>query len=729
MSAPNALVSPGAVVPVGASGVERQRHVAAVAGRALAVPSSDTGAPSAKTDGLFAVGVIAIIGVMILPLPSFALDLLLTISVTLSLVVFLFSLQVIRPLEFSAFPSVLLIVTLLRLSLNVASTRLILLHGHEGPGAAGRVIQAFGQFVVGGNAVVGVVVFLILIVINFVVITKGAGRIAEVAARFTLDAMPGKQMAIDADLAAGLINEQEARQRRRQVEQEADFYGSMDGASKFVRGDAIAGLVITVVNILGGLAVGVLQRGLPVADAASTFTLLTVGDGLVSQIPALLTSVAAGLVTTRSSAGGGLAETVRRQVFGSSHVLRLAAGILAVLGLVPGMPNLAFLATAGVLFLFGTRHKTAVQVQPLSAPSPWDPQKDRAELESALPVEPVELQVGYELVPLIERNLDGNLLQRINGLRTQMAGEIGLVMPPLQIRDNLRLRPNEYRIRLFGTEVARGELQVQRLLAMSPNGEQIRLPGDSVTEPTFGLPAKWILPSDRERAEMVGLPVVDPSTVVITHLGEVLLAHAPEILGRRELQELIEIHGRVHGKLIEEIVPALLSWGQVLRVLRNLLRERVSIRDFRNVLEALADHAGDTKDPDQLTELVRQRLAKQLTAKAQAGGDVVHALVLAPAAENAFRRMQGIGASQAVDPNELQLLLQHFQQATTAAAGSEHVPVILVPADLRRSIAIFVARHLSGLSVLSFRELDPRATVKTVGVIGAAFDAVAGKAA
>ncbi len=662
---------------------------------------------------------------MILPLPAILLDLFLSVSVSLSLIVFLFSLHIEKPLEFSAFPSILLLSTLMRLGLNIASTRIILLRGNEGPSAAGNVIEAFAQFVVGGNLVVGIIVFIILVVINFVVVTKGAGRIAEVSARFTLDAMPGKQMAIDADLAAGLINERDARDRRRQIEQEADFYGSMDGASKFVRGDAVAGVVITVVNIVGGLIVGILQHDLAAGEAAATYTNLTVGDGLVSQIPSLLTSIAAGLVTTRAAAGGSLGSTVHHQLFGTRKTLNMAAMVMGAMALVPGMPHLAFIALAGGLALLARRVPESVTEDAESREetllSPVE--QERQEVEASIPMELLELEVGFELVPLVDENRDGALLKRISGVRKQIASELGIIVPPIHVRDNLRLRPGAYRILLSGNPIGESELRVSKVLAMSPGGIPSELPGEDVIEPAFELPARWISPGDRDRAELNGYTVVDPATVAATHLGELLGAHAHQILGRRELQEILDIHAPKLGKLADETIPAVVSPGLLLRVLRGLLYERVSIRDFRTILEALADHGESTKDAEGLIELVRQRLSKQLTAKHLADDGAVHAFLLAPTVEDVFRRMQAGGAAGMVNPEELRALMREFDASLAKSRSVQVMPVIVTAADIRRAVAAFVDRNSPGVPVLSFRELEPRVELRSLGVIGESAEA------
>lgn len=672
--------------------------------------------PQVRSEMVLAVGMLGLLGVMILPLPALVLDVLLALSVSLALVMFLFSMHIEKPLQFSAFPSLLLVTTLGRLALNVASTRLILGKGPEGAGAAGAVIQAFGQFVVGGNTAVGIVVFLILVIVNFVVITKGAGRIAEVAARFTLDGMPGKQMAIDADLAAGLIDDKQARARRSNLEQESDFYGAMDGASKFVRGDAIAGLIITFVNILGGLGIGTLQYGMSVYEAAGTFTRLTVGDGLVSQIPALLTSIAAGLVTTRAATGGALGKTAADQLFSSRRTLALSAGVLGTLALVPGMPHIAFGALAAGLGALAYRMRddgTEPAAEEASAPI----EDERAQLEATLPVELLEIEVGYELVALVDSQRDGSLLKRISGVRKQLAQELGVLVPPIHMCDNLRLRPGAYRISLSGNEIGQGELRASKLLVMDPTGDGFEIPGEDTIEPAFGLAARWIESTERERAEMLGYTVVDAATVAATHLGELLARHAPELVGRQEVQQLLDLHGRENGKVIEELIPNLLSVTQLIKVLHNLLKERVSIRDFRTILEALADSAGDIKDPDQLTEIVRQRLGRQLAFKHSNTQGVLTALVLAPEVENTFRRLQG-GASGLLDPGEIQGLVHTFERATRLITLAEDVPVLLTAADIRRSVATFAQRNLTGTAVLSYRELDPAIEIKTIGVIG-----------
>ena len=548
---------------------------AGMSGGGLTAPKSKG---SNAVEGLFAGSMVALLGIMIFPLPPVILDILLGVSISLSLVVYLLSMNVERALDLSSFPSILLILTLMRLSLNVASTRLILTKGNEGADAVSSVINAFGNFVVGGNYVVGIIVFLILVIVNFVVITKGSGRIAEVAARFTLDGMPGKQMAIDADLASGLIGETEAKTRRSEVEQESTFYGAMDGAAKFVRGDAIAGLVITAINIVAGLIIGIAQQGMSAGEAAEVYTTLTVGDGLVSQIPSLLTSAAAGLIVTRTASKGGLGQTLSKQLFGLRRPAALASGMLGLLAFVPGMPALVFLGISGALaaVAFTAKEENAEPVASMEDVLS-KPEAERQALEKLLPLDLLEIEVGYELVTLVDSERDGSLLRRITGIRRQIAQELGVIVPPIHMRDNLRLRPGEYRFLLSGNELGGGELRVGRLMAMNPGGGAPNLDGEACTEPAFGLAARWIFPAEQERAEMLGYTVVDPATVAATHLGELLAANTYQLLGRKEFADLCELHNKENSKVIEELLPNILTAGQVVKVLRNLLMERVSV--------------------------------------------------------------------------------------------------------------------------------------------------------
>jgi flagellar biosynthesis protein FlhA len=669
-------------------------------------------------------GVLGILALMVIPLPPTMLDTLLAVNIGLSLLVFLVSLYIVEPLEFSLFPTMLLLTTLLRLGLNVASTRLILLHGSEGVSAAGHVIGGFGQFVVGGNYVVGTVVFLILTVINFVVITKGAGRVAEVAARFTLDAMPGKQMSIDADLSAGLINEKEARARRQSLEREADFYGGMDGASKFVRGDAIAGILITLINLIGGLAIGVAQQGMEVGRAAETYAILSIGDGLVSQIPALIISTAAGVVTTRAASRGDLAGQLAAQVRPHARSFAIAAVGLALFALVPGMPTIVFLVLAAVTLAASRVIRRRAAAKPASekdaAPAPVESEKER--IAALLPMDLLSLEVGYALVPFVDEKQKGDLLQRIVALRKQFAQDLGLVVPPVHIRDNVALQPGEYIIRIRGETIARAECMPGHLLAMDPGGAMGGVPGIPTREPAFGLDALWIADANRERAEVAGFTVVDISTVIATHLTEVVRSHAHELIGRQEAQELLDVLAKTHPKVVEELVPNLLSLGQVVRVLQNLLREQIPIRDLRTILETLADQAPAGRDPDVLTEHVRHRLARIITEKLKGSDGTLRISLMEPALEDRLRQSVQVVGNEAVlaaDPSLIQRLLARLEELSGEFAARGATPVLVVSTELRRHVRTLLERFLPGVTVLSHREIDPRASLQTLAMVGA----------
>ncbi len=685
-------------------------------------------------DAVGAFGILGVLALMVLPLPATALDFLLATSLCLTVTIFLMAVYVERALEFSSFPSMLLMITLFRLALSVASTRIILLHGGDGTHAAGKVIQAFGQFAIGGNFVVGAVVFLILVIVNFVVITKGADRISEVAARFTLDSMPGKQMAIDADLGAGLINEQQARDRRREVEKEAEFHGAMDGASKFVRGDAVAGLLIVGINIMGGMIVGVAQHGMSPGDAAKTYTILSIGDGLVTQLPALLVSTGAALLTTRDSSGSSLTSTLGAQLMSRSRPIMLAGGMLVVLGLIPGMPHLPFLVLGGAAMFAATRSKnlggggrpgqaralppSSIAGQAGQAAGKNDaasdaPAAQKAEIEQLLPIELLSLDVGLELLPLVDAGRGGELLSRVASLRKQMALELGFIVPPVHVRDDLRMRPNAYRVQISGAKVAAGEVRVGKLLAIDPTGRaSASLAGEAVKEPTFGLPAKWIASADRARAEAAGCTVVDASAVIATHLTEVVRRNAQELLGRREAQELLEVAGKTHSKVVEELIPHLMTLGDLMKVLRNLLTEGVSIRDTRTILETLADNATAVKDPGELTEMVRQRLARQLTLGHTAESGELKAMVLDPRAEDIFR------PGSRADAQLLTRATAALEEGARRASERDEPPVLVVAPDIRRAVAAVAARHVPGLAVLSYREVDPSVPFVTREVVG-----------
>jgi flagellar biosynthesis protein FlhA len=666
-----------------------------------------------RTARAVAIGLVAVVMMLILPLPPVLLDVLLTFSITMGLLVFLLAVNLGDPAEFSTFPSVLLVTTMLRLSLNIASTRLILLHGHEGTEAAGHVIKSFGAFVVGGSYLVGIIVFVILVVINFKVITAGAGRIAEVAARFTLDAMPGKQMAIDNDLANGHIDEATARARRKAISDEADFYGAMDGANKFVKGDAVAGLVITAINIVGGIVIGVAQQKLSFTDAAKTYTILTIGDGLVSQIPALLTSIAAGLIAARTASGEDLGTQLSKQLIGRPEPLYVAGIALAAIGFAPGMPLLAFAGLSAGCFALARRARKAAET-PAAAPEEKKKGDDEVPLHDLLKVDLLALEVGFDLVPLVDRNRGGDLLKRIGQVRRQLVPELGIVVPPIHVRDNLRLGSSEYRLLLSGQTIAGGVLKTGRLLAINPGSATGNLKGEATKEPAFGMPAVWIGASDRSRAELLGFTVVDPATVAATHITEVLRRHAADVLGRAEAQELFDAFSRTNAKLVEEIIPTLLPMSEVIKVLRNLLREGVGIRDLRTILEAVADHAATVKDPDVLTELVRERMGRQIVGRHLDDKGTLHALVLGPDAESALR---GRGPNGATEPNLVPRLVRSLEHAALAASKSGTDPLLLVAPELRRTVAALAARHAPGLAVMSMRELDPKTRVNTSGVV------------
>lgn len=678
--------------------------------------------PDSWTELAVPLAIVGIVLMMVLPLPAFLIDLLLALSLAIAIGVFLIGLFMERPLEFSAFPAVILVATLLRLSVNVATTRLILLHGSEGGGAAGKVIETFGKFVVGGNVIVGMVVFFILVIINFVVITKGSGRVAEVAARFALDGMPGKQMAIDADMNAGIITSEQARDRRRDVEREADFFGAMDGASKFVKGDAIAGILITAINLLGGLMIGV-AAGMDFGEAAQTFSILSVGDALVAQMPALLMSTAAGVVVTRSATGEQLGRAFKHQLLGSRRAIISTAGVVGMMAFIPGMPALPFLGLAGILTYVARQTKQAEQ----AAAAASDTQKEATQpteaesVEAVLPLDVMSLEVGYELIRAVDPSMGGTLVDRISSLRKQIAQELGIVVPPIHIRDNLQLPPGRYRFVLLGTEIAGGDLRAGRLLAMDPTGMAPTIDGEETVDPTFGTPARWIANKDRELAEALGYTVVEHATIIATHLAEVVRKYAHQILGRAELAALFEVFSRNTPKLVEDLVPNLLSFGEVLKVMRNLLRESVSIRDLRTLLEALLEIAPTTRDPEQLTELVRQRLYRQITASYTGRDGTVAALILDPQVEEMFRRSlqeiaQGVGG--ALDPQRARQLGDALELSVSRMQSQGLPPCLVTSPDLRRYVRAFAERRSPMLGVLSFREVDPTITIRPVETVG-----------
>lgn len=676
-----------------------------------------------NTDLLVAMGLIGILVVMIVPLPPILLDLALTASLGLGLLILLVSIYIDKALDFSVFPSLLLISTLFRLGLNVATTRVILSHGHEGSQAAGEVVHAFGNFVVGNNYVIGFIVFVILVIINFVVITKGSGRVAEVAARFTLDAMPGKQMAIDADLNAGLINEEQARARRKEIESEADFYGSMDGASKFVRGDAIAGIIIVVVNIIGGLLVGVLQKGLNVATAAEYYTKLTIGDGLVSQIPALIISVAAGIVVTRNSTARNMGREMAGQLFLNPKAVGIVAGILFLLGLIPDFPQVPFIGMslilggiAFVIYQFGEQDKRQKQKEADDLAA--KPQKEK--IENLLPLDVLELEVGYGLINVVESNQSGDLLERIVSIRKQFALDMGIIVPSIHIRDNLQLEPGEYRVLVKGNKVGGGIVRSDSLMAMDPGNVLSPVDGIPTKEPAFGLDALWISKTQKDEAELAGYTVVDVPTVMATHLTEIVRHHCHELLGRQEAQTLIDNFKKSYPKVVEDLIPDLLSLGAVVKVLQNLLKEQVSIRDLLTIFETLADEAGRTKDAEVLTESVRRALARAITSKYRDQGGRIQVMSLDARVEemiagSLLQTEQGV--QLIMEPQKASQLIN--QIASTIESHPEVVsqPILLTSPTSRRHVFKLTSRFIPQLVVLSHNELTTDARVESVAVV------------
>ena len=657
---------------------------------------------------------------MVLPMPRFLVDSLLALSLAISIGVFLIGLFMEKPLQFSAFPAVILVATLLRLSLNVATTRLILLRGHEGSTAAGQVIETFGRFVVEGNVVVGLIVFLILVVINFVVITKGAGRVAEVAARFALDGMPGKQMAIDADMNAGTITGEVARERRHEIEREADFFGAMDGASKFVKGDAVASLLITAINLLGGLLLAV-GRGMSVSQAAETFSILSVGDALVSQMPALLISTAAGVVVTRSATGDQLGRALREQLMSSRKAVLTTAGVVGAMAFLPGMPTLPFFVISGGLFYYGRKAREAIA-------EPEETVVDEAvaepgsmeDIEGSLPLEMLSLEVGYELLHAVDPNMGGTLVDRIQSLRKQVALDLGIVIAPVHIRDNLELPPGTYRLLLLGTELARTDIRSGKLLAIDPTGSAPAIEGEATTDPAFGSAARWIHQRDKELADALGYTVVDTTTIIATHLAEVVRQHAHELLGRSELRHLLEVFSQSHPKLSDDLIPEVLSLGDTLKVLRNLLREGVPIRNLRSILEGLCELGTTVKDTEQLTEAIRQRLSRQLTSSYIGKDGGITALVLDGPVEEMFRKSLrdiATGAGGALDPEQTRVLGDDLETAVGEMISAGHPPCAVVSPDIRRYLRAFAERRCSRLAILSFRELDPTVAVRPFSTI------------
>ena len=676
----------------------------------------------AQTDILLAVGVMVIIGMMVVPLPPALLDLLLTINLAAAVTILLISIYTPDALHFSVFPSTLLLATLFRLALNVSTTRLILLHGE-----AGQVVASFGHFVIGGNLVVGLVIFFILVVIQFVVITNGAGRVAEVAARFTLDAMPGKQMAIDADLNAGLIDEHVARERRRSVSEEADFYGAMDGASKFVKGDAVAGIIIIMVNIIGGLAIGVIQRGMAPGEAINTYALLTIGDGLVSQVPALLISTATGIIVTRSAGTTNLGSQMFTQFTAQWRPLMVAGVMLAAFGLMPGLPKLPFFAvgalTFGIGYMIKRQQDTALQdsLRPLPVEIAKEPEQlGPQQVIQMMSVDPLEIEVGYGLIPIVDEQSGGGLLRRITMIRRQIALDMGLVVPTVRVRDNLQHAPNAYVVKLRGVEIARGTLMPGQFLAMDPGTAEGDVPGTETREPAFGLPATWIQASHKERAELLGYTVVDAESVLATHLTELIKRFAPDLLSRQDTQALLENLRIEYPALIEELVPSTLTVGEVQEVLQNLLAERISIRDLVTISEALATHARITRDIDLLTEYARAALARQLSRQYANDDGILHVITVTPRTEEEIAQsvqQTEHGSTVALAPGRAQQLLMAIsgEVERTAAMGRE--PIILCSSRIRLALRRLIERRLPNVTVLSFAEVTPQTTVEATGSI------------
>ncbi|QLI80720.1 flagellar biosynthesis protein FlhA [Chitinibacter fontanus] len=680
--------------------------------------------------------VLMVLGMMILPLPPLVLDFFFTFNIALSVIVLMVSLYTHKPLEFSSFPTVLLMTTLLRLSLNVASTKLVLTEGHAGGDAAGKVIESFGHVLIGDNIAVGIVAFIILTIINFVVITKGAGRIAEVSARFTLDAMPGKQMAIDADLNAGLIGEEEARTRRAQISEEANFFGSMDGASKFVRGDAVAGILVMVINLIGGLLVGMLQHDLAFADAAKTYTLLTIGDGLVAQVPALIISVAAGIVVSRVGTNQDLSEQILGQLFSRPQVMYVTAGVLAVLGIIPGMPHFAFLLMAliaGGLAWYSEQNQLqaatgGATIKPGSAPGATPGSAPAAPAEAPLqevswadvqPVDPVGLEVGYRLIPLVDRNQDGELLRRIRGIRKKIAQELGFLVPAVHIRDNLELRPNQYRIQLKGVDVGMGEAFVGQWLAINPGNAAGNLPGTATTDPTFGLPATWVDSSLRDQAQAMGYTVVDASTVVGTHISNILQSHAAELLGREEVQSLLDHFAKESPKLVEDLVPKVIAIGTLQKVLQNLLDDGLHIRDLRTILETLGDNVTRTQDIDDLTSIVRVALGRAIVHQLFPGENELQVVALEPQLENILMSAASGKSQGGLEPGLAERLLQQAAQLSEQLEMQGINPVIITPSQLRPMLSRFLKRSIPNLRVIAHTEIPEAKTLRIIGVLGA----------
>jgi flagellar biosynthesis protein FlhA len=666
--------------------------------------------------------IVMILAMMVLPLPPLLLDILFTFNIAMAIMVLLVSMNTTQPLDFAVFPTVLLITTLLRLSLNVASTRVVLLEGHTGGDAAGKVIEAFGHFLVGGNYAVGIVVFMILVVINFMVITKGAGRIAEVGARFTLDAMPGKQMAIDADLNAGLIGEDVARARRATVAQEAEFYGAMDGASKFVRGDAVAGIIILAINLVGGFVVGVLQHNMDLAEAAKNYTLLAIGDGLVAQIPALIISTAAGLIVSRVASSQNIGQQLVKQLFNQPPVLILAAVIIGMMGLIPGMPHFAFLflaaAMGGLAYYLINKPAVVEEIAPLDTANMPVVEAAEASWEDVSQVDVLGLEVGYRMISLVDKAQDGDLLRRIKGIRKKFTQDIGFLPPPVHIRDNLELRPNAYRITLKGAEIGNGESYPNLFLAINPGNVTGTLPGTVTSDPAFGLPAIWIEAGLRDQAQNLGYTVVDAGTVVATHISHLIHMHSAELLGRHELQQLFDHLAKIAPKLTEDLVPKLLPLATVQKILQNLLDEGMHIRDMRTILETLTEHAAQTQDTQQLTALVRMALGPAIVQQLYPAAQELQVIGMDKELEYVLSQAMQAGGGKAIEPGLANTLLREARTAVQTQEQLGFPTVLLVPGHIRDLMARFLKRALPQLKVLSQDEVPGFKTVRVTAVVG-----------
>ncbi|QTL94533.1 flagellar biosynthesis protein FlhA [Aeromonas jandaei] len=673
--------------------------------------------------------VLASMGMVVLPIPPLMLDILFSFNIALSIVVLLVAVYTRRPLEFAAFPTVLLIATLLRLALNVASTRVVLLEGHNGSAAAGHVIEAFGNVVIGGNYAVGIIVFMILMIINFVVVTKGAGRISEVSARFTLDAMPGKQMAIDADLNAGLINQEEAKKRRQEVTQEADFYGSMDGASKFVKGDAVAGIMILGINILGGFIIGMAQHQLTLSESAQIYTLLAIGDGLVAQIPSLLLSIAAAIIVTRQNTDQDMGTAVLGQLFDNPKALIISSGILLMMGLVPGMPHFAFLslgavAAAGAWWLL-RREKLAAaraakgELMPANAEQPTHEQKELS-WDDVMPVDVIGLEVGYQLIPLVDRNQGGELLNRIKGVRKKLSQELGFLVPAVHIRDNLDLAPNQYRITLMGVSTGEANVYHDKELAINPGQVFGQVQGIAARDPAFGLEAVWVAKDQVSQAQTLGYTVVDTATVVATHLSQILTNHASLLLGHDEVQQLLDMIGKHQSKLVEGLVPEVISMGNLVKVLQNLLNEGVPIRDMRTILQTLVEYAPRSPDPEVLTAACRIALRRLIVQEIAGPDPELPVITLAPELERILHQslQAGGGDGAGIEPGLAERMQRSLVEATQRQELEGQPAVLLTSGILRNTLAKFVKNAIPGLRVLSYQEVPDDKQIRIVSAVG-----------